>query len=144
MSPCWTRSREKCDFFLRLSKNALTRQLTNEIIKLNLTATRGTRGLHEEITSLCGPTMSMTPTRPEWQLLHDDYARLLSSCHEIIEEKLKKKKELLSNGITHSIQTALRTDSTLVRLLAKSFPSEQRQDLDLLDGEGLVNIFRND
>ena len=92
---------------------------------------------------MCGPTASTISTRPEWKLLHDDYARLLSSCHEIIEKKLKKKKELLSHGITHSIRAALRTDSALVRLLAKSFPSERREDLDAFDGEGLVKIFEN-
>ena len=136
--------REKCGFFLRLSKNSLTRRLTNEIITLNLTGTRGTRGLHDEIASMCTPAASMTPCRPEWQLLHPSYARLLSACHEIIDENKKKKKELLSHGVTHSTQTALRTDGTLVRLLAKSFPSERRQEIEAIGGlEGLENIFEN-
>ena len=113
--------KEKCSFFLRLSENDLTRKLTNELIGLNLTATRNTLGLHDEINSLRNGAISTTPVRPEWQNLNDEYAQLLNACYELIEDKQRLKAQLFSHGLTHSIQTALINSKSLVKLLTKSY-----------------------
>ena len=114
-------TREKCRFFINLSKNTLTRNLTNHLLKQAPATNKRPVHLVDEIRTYEAAQEShpadQNETGLEQEDICDEYVALLKTCKRTITQRDTENKTIFNSGITHSIKAVINNNKKLLTLL---------------------------